>query len=290
MNLPEIAIFNFSNQTDADVQRAVRAVNRQVLEDFMPVWGAGYHSRLKSSAFDAAAGEEVADEPVTADAAIYIVDQAHLAGAAGYHFKNGAEVPYGFVFTETGHWTVTLSHEVLELIVDPMVNCFVPGADPRPNRQGTVLHAYEVCDAVERTSYVVDGVAVSNFVTPQYFSEGDTAGTRNDFLGTSVPSFGVLPGCHLGFIDLAADDYVIYSRPGTASDTLAALPKARAKQLKSAVVPEPRLPDAMDDLVGNCASGCSNKRIRKIVERSLRRNGYRHAGEAIRAAVRGKKA
>ena len=33
----------------------------------------------------------------------------------------------GFVFTNLPDWTVTLSHEVLELIIDPTVNIFVPG-------------------------------------------------------------------------------------------------------------------------------------------------------------------
>jgi hypothetical protein len=65
-----------------------------------------------------------------------------------------------------------------------------------------VLHAYEVCDAVERTSYDVDGVAVSNFITPNWFFEGDGPVTRNDFLGVGVNSFLATPGSHLAFFDL----------------------------------------------------------------------------------------
>lgn len=64
-------------------------VNRQVMEDFI-------------------------DEPVTADAAIYLVNEGHVRGAAGYHAVNGREVPYGFVFvdrpaTTSSGWVSRLS-------------------------------------------------------------------------------------------------------------------------------------------------------------------------------------
>ena len=202
MSLPDTAIINFSSVSDRKAQRAIRAVNRQVTEDFTPIWGAGYISKLHGSRFDPAEAEILIEDPVAAEAVLYLVDQPNLAGALGYHSINNFEVPVGFVFTDLGEWTVTLSHEVLELIMDPTVNILVPGPHPNdPN--GVVLHAYEVCDAVERTVYDIDGIPVSNFVTPQYFREGDAAGTRNDFLGVGVASFGLTPDSHIAFFDLA---------------------------------------------------------------------------------------
>jgi hypothetical protein len=281
MNLPEIAIYNFSAKGDVEVQKAVRAVNRQVAEDFIRVWGAGYQCSLKNSAFTGTPGEAIADEPVSADAAIYIVDESHLAGAAGYHFKNGREVPYGFVFIESGPWTITLSHEVLELIIDPMVNAFVPGPDPRPGGTGAVLFAYEVCDPVERTSYQVDGVAVSNFVTPQYFSFGDGAGTRNDFRGTPLKSFGLLPGCHVGFIDLSTGDYETYVRSGQTADAFDALPAPRAAALKESALASPRISDALEHAVEAQIKNCANPGVREVLKGALRRNGYKRAAAKL---------
>ena len=204
MQIPSIAIVNFATQlSDQVVQDAVRAVNRQVVEDFMPIWGCGRLCRLHETAFSLSDEETLAGERVQADSVIYLVDEGSLPGALGYHSINASELPVGFVFVELGDWTITLSHEVLELIVDPSVNIFVIGPDPRNFEDASkwLWHAYEVCDAVERVSYDIDGVEVSDFVTPAYFAEGDAAGTRNDFLGTGVPSFGLLPGCHLGVID-----------------------------------------------------------------------------------------
>jgi len=283
MNLPEIAIYNFSNKTDNEVQSAVRSVNRQVLEDFAPVWGAAYVCSVKSSAFTGQPDEAIANEPVTADAAIYIVDQSHLEGAAGYHFINGREVPYGFVFTEANQWTVTLSHEVLELIIDPLASAFVPGPDPRPGRTGTVLHTYEVCDAVERTIYFIDGVAVSNFVTPQYFVEGNAPGTRNDFLGTPVKSFECLPGCHVAFFDLDAGGFVVHQPSGTLSDILNALPKQRAAKLQENIqVTSERLKSSTPDAVHELIQSTKNEGAREILRYGLRRDAYRLEAARLR--------
>jgi hypothetical protein len=205
MPFPTISVVNFSNLLEDSVQTAIRAINRQIQEDFAPIWGAVWDLRLHGSSFNADDIDSLVEEFVQGEAVLYIVDEAHLPGAAGYHALNGREIPYGFVFvTDPNDWTVTLSHEALELIIDPTVNVLVPGPDPRPDRQNNiVLHTYEVCDAVERTSYLIDEVRVSNFITQQWFFPDDAPGTRNDFLGVGVPSFNATPNSHLTFLDLA---------------------------------------------------------------------------------------
>ena len=210
MSLPSIAVVNFSNQlTDQQVQEAIRAVNRQVVEDFIPIWGAGRICKIHEPVFDPADIDTLANDPVFADSIIYVVDEGLIQGALGFHDLNARDIPFGFVFVlNLQGWTVTLSHEVLELIIDPTVNIFVPGPDPR-DANNVVLHTYEVCDAVERTTYEIDQIAVSNFLTPSYFTIGDAAGTRNDFLGVDVPSFGVTQGSHIAFFDLATGSFEV---------------------------------------------------------------------------------
>lgn len=201
MSLPTIAVVNFSELAEDEIQRAVRAVNRQIVEDFLPIWGAGRTLRLFAPSFDWTRTRRAVEEPIQGDGVLYLVNQASLSGALGYHDLNAAALPVGFVFVlDLNDWTVTLSHEALELIVDPGVNLLAPGPDPRKPKR-TVLHAYEVCDPVERTSYPIDGVTVSNFVTPAYFTAHKQKGTRNDFLGVGVPSFGVTPNSHVSFFE-----------------------------------------------------------------------------------------
>ena len=57
--------------------------------------------------------------------------------------------------------------------------------------------------------YEIDHVWVCNFVLPLYFTAGNEAGSRNDFLGTELDSFGVGGGGYIGFYDpeLGSDDF-----------------------------------------------------------------------------------
>jgi len=63
-----------------------------------------------------------------------------------------------------------------------------------------------MCDAVQDENYEIDGVSVSNFVLPLYFTPGAERGSRNDFLGhkhdgKTLESFGINPGGYIGFYD-----------------------------------------------------------------------------------------
>ena len=64
-----------------------------------------------------------------------------------------------------------------------------------------MYHWYELCDAVQGDTYSVDGVHVSNFVLPLYFTASEEHLNHNDFLGRGVRSFGVRPGGYIGFFD-----------------------------------------------------------------------------------------
>jgi hypothetical protein len=265
-----MAVINFSSKlSDTTVQEAIRAVNRQVVEDFMPIWGAGYSLKLHAAAFDPGDEASLQEEEVRADSVMYLVDEATVAGALGFHSLNTSGIPFGFVFTVFEQdWTITLSHEVLELIIDPTANVLVPGPDPR-NPANFVLHSYEVCDAVERTSYQIDGISVSNFITPAYFSVGDELGTRNDFLGVGVTSFGATQGSHLAFFDLAANEWVTIlgqSQPNT----------ARLAKRQAAYASE-KPPRPAEETLDAILSKCHAKNVAKPVKGITRTARYRQA-------------
>jgi hypothetical protein len=201
---------------DEDLQHAIRAINRQIAEDFEPYWSMGATLRLEGH--KGGGPQSVSD--MRGDAILYVSKQADVADALGYHERNNHGIPYGFVFLDVAaeveeDWRVTLSHEALEMIADPEVNLLVQGPHPEdPERQ--VFHWYEVCDAVQAETYMVDGVPVSNFVLPLYFTSEAEPGGRNDFLGRryknrSLQSFGVNPGGYIGFYDPGVDDHVTYA-------------------------------------------------------------------------------
>jgi len=208
MALPSCAVIKFTSKLkDADVQDAVRVMNRQIMEDFMPIWGYGRTLKYIAAGFEQADDNTLKEEKIAADSVVYLLDESTLPGALGYHDLNTRDIPVGFVFVlDPNDWTTTLSHEVLELILDPTVNILIPGPHPK-DPQNIVLHAYEVCDAVERMSYKIDGIDVSNFLTNSYFTVGEQIGSRNDFLGLGVPSFGVTKGSHIAFFNLQTNEW-----------------------------------------------------------------------------------
>lgn len=207
-----ISVVNHTNGkvSDEELQCVIRAINRQIREDFEPYWSISGSMRLEGrSVMDP---DAVRHADMRGDAIIYLWDKTDVEDASGYHEKNNRGVPFGFVFTSIcdaigEHWSISLSHEALELLADPETNLLVLG--PHPSGTGDVFHWFEMCDAVQDEHYSIDGVEVSNFVLPLYFTgtrRTDEKGARNDFLGRihkkrTLKSFGINPGGYIGFFD-----------------------------------------------------------------------------------------
>lgn len=216
-----ISLLNMSSKvSDEDAQAVSRAVNAQLRDDFTPYWDMAATLRLEGR------GDEVPSPDRTqhlrGDAVVYLWDDSTSDDAIGFHHENNEGVPFGFVFLDVAEklgepWTVTLSHEVIEIIADANVNKLAAGPHPTASDEW-VLYWYELCDAVQAESYMVHGVAVSNFVLPLYFTLGEQVPGRNDFLGRRVDgealsSFGVKRGGYMGYLNPKTNEHEIYVRP-----------------------------------------------------------------------------
>jgi len=209
----QISVVNrTSSIAEREIHRVVRAINRQIAEDFEPYWAFGGRLRVEGPAGEDADLAQLRE--LRGDAILYILDSAASNDVLGYHDRNLSGIPYGFVYLDLcktlgDDWSTTLSHEALELIGDPQCNLLVQG--PHPNDAGrTVYHFFEMCDAVQAQSYAIDGVNVSDFVLPNYFTPGEEEGVRNDFCGTCLKSFGVSSGGYIGYFDPAKGQYSQY--------------------------------------------------------------------------------
>lgn len=163
---------------EGDVLSVVGAIQRQVSEDFAPIWGTDARLRVVKLP-DPAADKDAAEALRHSDGIIYISPEAGhgprgVTRALAYHFESQAGIPSGYVFPEIAcgigqSWSVAASHETLEMLVDPDLNQLV-GAPHPTDRGKRVLRPREVCDPVQAHSYVIDGVRVTDFVTPEYFA------------------------------------------------------------------------------------------------------------------------
>jgi hypothetical protein len=210
-----ISVVNFTRGRvpDADVLKAIRAINRQIEGDFAPHWSFGATLRLEGPV--GTRPKKMTLPEMRGDAVLYLWDRIDVSGADGYHETNLRGIPYGVVYVELAQaldepWTVTFSHEALELVGDPQANLLAQGPRPKssegPRTRDTVYHWVEMCDAVQDEKYAIDGVDVANFVLPLYFTRDEQVGGRNDFLGTRhdgklLTSFGINPGGYVGYFD-----------------------------------------------------------------------------------------
>jgi hypothetical protein len=204
MQASTIAVIKLADWiAEAEFQRAVCAINRQITQDFMPFWGCGKPAKIYGLAHPPESWCEANADIARADGIVYVVDRRGLERAVDHYRTRADTTPVRLAIADPAAWTAMLSHEVLELLVNPASSIYVRGPDPRvPGNAGTWLwHAYETCDAVERTVYTIAGVAVSNFVTPHYFSLERGPDSMTDFLGTGVPAFSALPGCHVSAVN-----------------------------------------------------------------------------------------
>ena len=156
-----VAIINSSTVLrDSVVKAAVPALQTQVHRDFAPAWGIDADLIFVPNRA----------KPPARSWWLTIVDNADQAGALGYHDVTNAGLPLAKVFAGSDinlgyQWTVTASHELLEMLADPDINltAFVELSD-----KSGVLYAYEVCDACQADEFGhrIDGTLVSDFVYP----------------------------------------------------------------------------------------------------------------------------
>jgi hypothetical protein len=177
-----IALVNHSTLLgSADVARCAAALQTQVSRDFAATWGTD--ARLR-----------VTDEPADdEEELLLLLDDASAAAAPSPPNRGGR--PCGFVLVrpclEAGEaWQTAASHQLLELLADPLVNLAAEGAfQGKP-----ALFALEVCDPVETDSYEIAGIPVANFVLPTWFAPAPLADeVLVDFLGRLAEPFSVTP-------------------------------------------------------------------------------------------------
>jgi hypothetical protein len=196
----QIAVINASTVlTDAAVQAVVPALQTQVHRDFAPPWGID-----ADLAFVPKGGT-----PAPGSWWLAVLDNSDQAGALGYHDVTDDGSPLGKVFAgsdlQYGYkWTVTASHELLEMLADPAINLT---AFVQPDATSGKLYAYEVCDACEadQFGYVVDGTTVSDFVLPAWFETFRSAGSTAFDYGHHIKRpLELLTGGYIGVFDVTS--------------------------------------------------------------------------------------
>jgi hypothetical protein len=179
--VPTIACFNQATiDPGVDFNKLIAAMQAYVDRHVAPVWGTPA-KLLKTKGF------------VKNAWAMVLLDDADQPGALACHDLTPDGFPLAKVFVRTtlaNHdlVSVSASHELVEMLVDPAINLMSTGPDA-----GT-MYAYESADAVEALSFEVNGIPMSDFAYPSYFEVFRKRGsTRFDHLNKVKKPFEILP-------------------------------------------------------------------------------------------------
>src|SRR6266705_1854818 len=180
--VPTIACFNkAATPLGVDFDALIAAMQAFVDQYVMPVWGTPA-KLVKSKGY------------VKGAWAVVFLDNADQPGALAYHDLTPDGLPQSKVFVKTtldNHdlVSVSASHELVEMLVDPAINIMTTGPDPK------VMYAYESADPVEQLSFKVDGIPMTDFVYPAYFEVFHKAGSvRFDQMKKVNKPFQILSG------------------------------------------------------------------------------------------------
>jgi hypothetical protein len=136
-------------------------------------------------------------------------------GEGGVHLDKKNQ-PYSLVIgtPDSDDWTIDASHETLEMLVDPSGNRLqasraikIAGSDVQ-DAPGEFEYLVEACDPCEANQYAysIQGIAVSDFITPHFYDPVATAGTRYSFGGHITRPRQILPGGYISFVDPQKDE------------------------------------------------------------------------------------
>jgi hypothetical protein len=180
--VPTIACFNKATiDLGVDLDALIAAMQVYVNNYVVPIWSTPANL-IKTTDF------------VPGNWAMVFLDDADQPGALAYHDLTPDGLPVSKVFVRTtlenGDTVgVSASHELVEMLVDPAINMWAAGPDPK------TMYAYESADPVEELNFDVNGIAMSDFVYPAYFEVFRAPGSvQFDQLNKVNKPFQILSG------------------------------------------------------------------------------------------------
>ncbi|MGW3656935.1 hypothetical protein ACWD6R_15135 [Streptomyces sp. NPDC005151] len=197
MLLTQVALVSETNQiTPAQLNRVAASLQKQATRDFSPLWNVS----ATVDPFD-----QLEDVPVGYWPVI-VRDDINEPGAAGVHLDEHGQ-PFALV-QYSDSWSLTASHETLEMLADPTGNRLMAGQSPKPD-QGVVEFLVEVADPPEdpQFGYTVNGFLVSDFITPHFYDPVPADGVRYSFGGNIKEPRSIREGGYISWLDRTTNEW-----------------------------------------------------------------------------------
>jgi len=222
----QVSVVNHTKKLrDEDVAEGIVALQKQVREDFAPVWHVDAelhlvpHEEARRYPYGHVRPLEHLDR--WALVLLDLDDAPDPAVVLGYHDLTRSGRPLARVLVDRipkgQDWTHTASHELLEMLADPDINATV---QRHPDAVTSLFYAREVCDPCEAYAdgYEIAGTGrrVADFVWPAWFQSGASRreATRYDERRLIDQSFQIRPGGYIGVFDPTISAWTIMGHDG----------------------------------------------------------------------------
>lgn len=206
MSLIQIGLVDKTGSLDTDlVQTVAAALNVQVTRDLTQFWN------VQATVIHLANATKI-------PSGVWPVQLVKTLppGEGGFHLDKHNQ-PYAEVIASPDNdgWTIAASHETLEMLVDPTGNRLqssrsieIAGGKIQDGNS-EFEYLVEACDPCEADNfaYSIQGVAVSDFLTPHFYDPVTASGTRYSFTGAIKAPRQVLDGGYISFINQANGDW-----------------------------------------------------------------------------------
>jgi hypothetical protein len=205
MSVIQVGLVDKTGRLDPQlVQETAAALNIQIMRDLAPIW-------------DVQATVQHLPDPKKIPSGVWPVFLvAKLPpGEGGVHLDKKNQ-PYSLVIgtPDSNDWTIDASHETVEMLVDPAGNrlqtsrAIAIHGKGVTDTTGQFDYLVEACDPCEANEYAysINGIAVSDFITPQYYDPVATSGTRYSFGGHIKAPRALLPGGYISYVNPATDN------------------------------------------------------------------------------------
>lgn len=146
-------------------------------------------------------------------------------GEGGFHLTNNNQPYAKVIYTPGGDdWTIDASHEMVEMLIDPNGNRLqtstaigIVGGNIK-DIVGKFEYLVEACDPCEANNYAysIDGIMVSDFLTPHFYDLVAAPGVRYSFTGAIKTPREMLPGGYISYVDPQSDEMqqILWVDPG----------------------------------------------------------------------------
>ncbi len=205
MSLLQVGLVDQTGQIDPELmQSAAAALTIQVTRDLPQFW-------------NIQANVSYLPNPAKIPAGVWPVFLVKELppGEGGFHLDKHNQ-PFAKVIAspKSDEWTIDASHETVEMLVDPAGNRLQNSTsieiengniEDGSNEFAYLVEACDPCEA-DNFAYSIQGVAVSDFLTPHFYDPIVTDGTRYSFTGAIKAPRQVLPGGYISWVNQETDE------------------------------------------------------------------------------------